>query len=86
MPAQPNVRKLTLYSVLPQQAMLAQLDGGFIAEPSDREELRERWEGASTSYAQCGPGTRSFLAPDDCQALEGVEQARVDELLQRVRT
>lgn len=86
MAAQLNVRKLTLYSVLPQQGLLSQLDGGFIAEPSDREELRNRWERASASYAQCGPSTRSFLSPDDCRALEGVEPARVDKLLQRVRT
>src|SRR3989442_787156 len=69
------VRKLTLFSILPPQELLAQLDGGFIAESSDREELRGRWERASGSYAQCGPGTRSFLAPNDIRPLESVHRA-----------
>jgi len=80
------VRKLTLYSVLPQQALLAQLDGGFVAHPSNKEQLRVLWERASRHYSQYGRGDRSFLATDDIQPLEGVDPARLETLLRRVMT
>lgn len=80
------VRKLTLFSVLPQHELMAQLDGGFIANPSDREELRRQWERASRFYAECDTGTRSFLSPDDIRPLEGGDTKRAESLIRRVRT
>jgi len=78
-------RKLSLHAVLPQQALLAQLDGGLIANPSEPISLLHAWERASRSYALCGPATREDLLPEDVQPLQGVEALEIESALRRIR-
>ena len=80
-----TVRKLTMFSALPQQALLSQLDSGFIAEPTDRNVLQNLWESANSSYNSCGPPTRSFAIQNDIHELNDLDQSRVENILGRVR-
>lgn len=85
MVSRPIMKKLTMFSALPQQALLSQLDAGFIAEPTDRNVLQGLWEKANRSYSSCGPPSRSFVTRNDIRQLDGVDQSRVESLLRRVR-
>lgn len=85
MVSRPTVKKLTMFSALPQQALLSQLDAGFIAEPTDRNVLQGLWEKTNKSYSSCGPPSRSFVTRNDIRQLDGVDQSRVESLLRRVR-
>lgn len=78
------VRKITLFSILPQQHLLAQLDGGFIAEPQDKSALQTLWQHANNAYNNY-MGLRSFLAEDDVRKLEGVPQSKVTSLLNQIK-
>jgi hypothetical protein len=78
-------RKLSLHAVLPQQALLAQLEGGLIANPSEPILLLHAWENANRSYAQCGRASRGTLLPEDVQPLQGIEALEIESALQRVR-
>jgi len=68
-----KVKKLTLFSVLPVQAILNEFESGFVSEPKGKEHLQSLWEKASKAYAASGPSTRSYATPDDIHPLEGVE-------------
>src|SRR5947209_10068689 len=68
------VRKLTLYSVLPPQGILSQLDAGFIASPSDRATLLSLWQKANSAYSKTTPD-RSFSTPADLRAPNAVSPA-----------
>ena len=78
------VRKVTLYSVLPIQAILSQLEAGFLARPTDRETLQRMWENASRAYRQTNP-TRSFADPNDVRTLSGVDAQSAKAILERTK-
>ncbi len=82
-----NVRKITLYSALPAQVILAQLQGGLIASPSDKNELIKKWQEANAIYNTNGNPSRSFLMPDDLEKLDGskVDQELISNVLKRAK-
>ncbi|GEM_PF-3414884 len=80
----PTIRKLTLFSALPQQALLSQLESGFIAEPNDKEKIQMLWQNASNAYNRGSP-SRSFITQDDIKQLIDVEQSQIDSILSQVR-
>ena len=79
------VDKLTLYSIFPAQALLAQLDAGFIAKPSNKEALQTIWQGANSSYANNGLPSRSFATADDVKPISEVNQDNVQSMLDRIK-
>jgi len=78
------VEKLTLFSALPVQALLSQLESGFIAEPSDRRELQRLWETTSKAFT-AKPPTRSSLDAADLRPTEGADPAKLEALLIRMQ-
>jgi hypothetical protein len=78
-----TVRKLTLYSALPPQAVLSQLD--LIAEPSNKDILLKMWQRANAAYNGLANPFRSLASPDDVQPLEGVSKTKVDALVERTK-
>ncbi len=81
----PSIHKLTLYSALPAQGLLAQLEMGFISEPANRERLLALWKDASQAYNNLGGPARSFLSPDDIRPVEGVDESLVENTLARIK-
>ncbi len=81
----PLVSKATLFAALPVQALLSQLDSGFISEPSDRTDLQNLWQQANRAYAAT-PSSRSYASTDDTRPLEGVDDAKLNGTLSRIRT
>ncbi len=65
--------------------MLAQLEAGLIARPSEPIALLHAWEKASRRYAHLGSPSRGFLLPEDLQPIQGVDQDEVESLLHRIR-
>ena len=80
-----TVRKLTLYSVLPPQGLLSQLEAGFIASPSDRTTLLSLWQKANTAYGTTKPD-RSFSTQADTRAPNNVSAGVAQEVLDRARS
>jgi hypothetical protein len=78
------VRKITLYSVLPVNALLGQLELGFVAEPSDKGSLQTAWETASAEYNKGDPA-RSLASPSDVRATANIEPELLETVLERVR-
>ncbi len=64
------IQKKTLWSVLPPQAIVSQLEGGFIAEPSTKDKLIEIWEKANTSFKSSTNPGRSVCMPNDLQEVD----------------
>ena len=81
----PLVRKLTLYSAIPPQGILSQLDSGFIAEPSDKATLLSMWEKASQSYNSKTSADRSFVEVDDIRDVEDVDQKTIEKVLSQAK-
>ncbi len=79
------VEKLTLFAALPVQALLSQLESGFIAEPSERRELQRLWETTSKTFMAKSP-TRSSVDPADLRPIESADPGRIEVLLARIRT
>jgi hypothetical protein len=71
-------RKVNAILSIASQALLAQLDSGFIASPSDRNILMKKWESASTKYKSSSIPFRSYLMSDD---LENLDQKQIDPQL-----
>lgn len=78
-------RKLSLHAVLPQHVLLSQLENGFIASPAEPISLLNAWERASVALSQGEPALRSFLASDDIQAIQGVEEHDLESTLRRAK-
>ena len=81
-----TVKKLTMFSALPLQALLSHLDSGFIAHPTDRKVLQDLWEKTNKLYSTSGSPKRSFLTSNDLRELDGVDQTKVENLMKRVKT
>ncbi len=81
----PTERKLTLYSCMPAQGVLSQLDAGFIINPSDRTTLLTQWEKASREYNKQANGFRSFVSEEDIRPIETVSSAKKEALLKRIK-
>lgn len=81
-----TVKKLTMFSFLPKQALLSQLDTGFIAEPNDRNVLQSLWERANKFYNNLGLPERSFATSNDIHHLDGIDQSRIENELRIART
>jgi hypothetical protein len=64
------IEKKSLRALLPPQAIVSQLEAGFIAEPSGKEELLRVWENANRNYKSVGPASRSFTSPDDTREID----------------
>jgi hypothetical protein len=79
------IEKLTLFSVLPPQALLSNLESGFIAEPADKVVLQHLWEKANEAYKSIGHASRSFSDPGDFQPIENVDQSKIESMLNRIR-
>ncbi len=79
-----HVSKLTLYSVLPQQALQSQLESGFIAEPNDKKELQAIWKSAKSAYNNSGPPSRSFITDDDIKQIDGFKDL-IDSTLKQAQ-
>jgi len=77
--------KLTLYSVLPQQILLSQLDSGFVAEPNEKKVLHDLWKNAKAEYDECGSASRSFITTNDIKPLEKIKKSQIDRTLNQVR-
>src|SRR5437867_5742403 len=78
------VRKITLYSVLPVNALLSQLDLGFVAAPSEKGLLQTAWETASAEYNKGDPA-RSLASPSDVRASTKIEPKLLDAVMERAR-
>ena len=78
------LEKLTLFAALPVQALLSQLESGFIAEPSDRRELQRLWERTSKAFTAKQPA-RSSLDAADLHPIEDADPAKLEALLARMK-
>jgi hypothetical protein len=81
----PTVGKLTLCSALPAQGLLQNFDAGFIASPSDRNALLKMWQKASEAYGFAGHSLRSYANADDVRVVDGVDPAKIENILRRAR-
>lgn len=79
----PLTRKITLFSVLPPQSILAQFDAGFIAEPSSKEKVLGLWQNANKAYKSVGTPSRSCLRPGDIRTVP--DTSDTNEFLSRVK-
>ena len=78
------VKKATMFSALPIQDLLSQLDAGFVAETPSRAILQELWKRASAAYATTIPA-RSFLMRGDLRPLEDANGEKVQRTFDRIR-
>lgn len=79
------VEKLSLYGILPAQALLAQFDSGQIAFPPKRDDLLTAWTGANSAYLARANPSASFVGPNDMKDFDGVPKAQVTTTLQRLK-
>lgn len=85
MTSRPIVSKLTLPAALPPQWLLAQLESGFVAKPSDKTALQALWEKANKAYKSSGPPSRSYLGVDDVKEIDNVPRSDIESALSRIR-
>ena len=81
----PVVRKLTLYSAVPPQGILSQLDSGYVAEPSDKGTLLSIWEKASRVYSSELSSVRSAIGADDIRDVHDVDKRLVENVLSQAK-
>ncbi len=79
-----TTEKLTLFSVLPPQTLLSQLEVGFIVG-SDKATLQRLWESANLAYRSNDVPSRSFVTSNDIRVLEGLDQSKIATTLKRVK-
>ena len=79
-----TVRKLTLYGVLPVQAVMSQLEAGFLSHPMDRATLQAEWQRARQAYAKLTLD-RSNVSAEDVKEVEGVTATKLEAMRARVR-
>ena len=80
-----TVRKLTLYSVLPPQGILSQLESGYVAEPNDKTTVLTMWAKASQAYNTEGSALRSYVEADDIREIDDVNPEIVEEVLNKAK-
>lgn len=85
MSSPPIISKITLFSVLPAQALLSNLDSGFIAEPADRVILHSLWEKTNKAYLSIGHPSRSFANPEDIRPMENVDKHKIESALSKIK-
>lgn len=80
------VWKTGLYSAAPFAALLGQLEAGWIARPSSREELYKQWKSASQVYGRSPNPSRSFLGDRDLSGVDNQINEATRILLRRVKS
>ena len=79
------IEKKTLWSVLPPQVIVSQLDGGFIAEPSNKDDLINIWRQANKAYISSSIlPARSYISDDDLQQIDIESLTGSKDLLNRI--